>query len=43
MINVLYSRPNGIDEFHGIFYYWQLEDIGSCDVDIDPSAGSMVM
>ena len=43
MIQVLYGRPNGIDGFHGIFYYWQLEGKGSCDVDIDQSAGSMVM
>jgi len=32
-----------IDGFHSIFSLWQLEGKGSCDVDIDQSAGSMVM
>jgi len=32
-----------IDGFHSIFLLWQLEGKGSCDVDIDQSAGSMVM
>ena len=29
--------------FHGIFSLWQLEGKGSCDVDIDQSAGSMAI
>jgi len=32
-----------IDRFHSIFSLWQLEGKGSCDVDIDQSAGSMVI
>jgi len=32
-----------IDGFHSIFSLWQLECKVSCDVDIDQSAGSMVM
>jgi len=32
-----------IDGFHTIFLLWQQEGKGSCDVDIDQSAGSMVM
>ena len=32
-----------IDGFQSIFSLWQLEGKGSCDVDIDQSAGSMVM
>jgi len=31
-----------IDRFHSILLLWQLEGKGSCDVDIDQSAGSMV-
>ena len=32
-----------IDGIHSIFSLWQLEGKGSCDVDIDQSADSMVM
>ena len=32
-----------IDEFHSIYSLWRLEGKGSCDVDIDQSAGSMMM
>ena len=32
-----------IDGFYSIFSLWQLEGKASCDVDIDQSAGSMVM
>ena len=32
-----------IDGFHSIFLLWQLEGKGSCDVDIDQSASSMVI
>jgi len=32
-----------IDGFHSIFSLWQLEGKGSCDVDIDQSADSIVM
>ena len=32
-----------IDGFHSIISLWQLEGKGSCDVDIDQSAGSVVM
>jgi len=32
-----------IDGFHSIFLLWYLEGKWSCDVDIDQSAGSMVM
>ena len=34
---------HAIDEFHSIFLLWQLEGKGSCDVDVDQSAGSMMM
>jgi len=36
-------RTWSIDGFHSIFLLWQLEGKGSCDVDIDQLAGSMVM
>ena len=32
-----------IDRFHTIFYHRNWRTIGSCDVDVDQSAGSMVM
>jgi len=32
-----------VDGFHSISILWQLEGKGSCDGDIDQSAGSMVM
>ena len=32
-----------IDGFRSIFSLWQLEGKGSCDMDLDQSAGSMVM
>ena len=32
-----------IDGFHSIILLWQLEGKESCDVDIDQSAGSMVI
>ena len=35
--------PACIDGFRSIFSQWQLEGKGSCDADIDQSAGSIVM
>jgi len=41
--NLLWELQTPIDGFQSIFSLWQLEGKGSCDVDIDQSAGSMVM
>jgi len=43
IITLVFFRQTSIDGFPSIFSLWQLEGKGSCDVDIDQSAGSMVM
>jgi len=37
------QSKNYIDGFNSMFSLWQLEGRGSCVVDIDQSAGTMVM